>query len=301
MSYKGIYDSSSPNKLVFIFSMLLIMGFLLGNSVGMLGSLVFNPPSLTDFQNQNTIFSLKFLQAFSSLGIFVIPPLLFGYLTGVSLGFKNVSRQQVMLTAAIMLFSWPLINVLSLWNEGIHLPSFLSDLEIWMRSTEAQAMHITQAFLAVDSWMGLLVNLIIIALIPAFGEELLFRGIIQNGLFKWSGKIHFSIWLSAFLFSAIHLQFLGFVPRLLIGGMFGYLMLWSGSIWLPIVAHFFNNATAVILSFFIFDGRVDKTLETIGANEGQEAMMLISVASLALLLYLLKQISFPNKTKKNTQ
>ena len=86
-----------------------------------------------------------------------------------------------------------------------------------------------------------------------------------------------------FSFSAIHLQFLGF-PRFLIGAMFGYLMVWSGSIWLPIVAHFVNNAAAVLLSYFILDGRIDRSIESIGANEGQGYMLLISCAALALLL-----------------
>ena len=213
MSYKGIYQSSSPNKQLFIFIILLFLGFLLGNIVGMLGSVVFDVASLTDLQNKDTINSLKFLQAFTAIGIFIFPPIMFWHLTGVSLHFKAVSRQQVLLTVAIMLLSWPLINILSVWNESIHLPAFLSDLETWMRSAEAQAMRITEAFLAVDSWGGLMANLVVIALIPAVGEELLFRGLIQNGLFKWSGKVHLSIWITAFLFSAIHLQFLGFFPR----------------------------------------------------------------------------------------
>ena len=295
MSYKGIYESSSPNKQLFIFIMLLFLGFLLGNIIGMLGSVVFDAATLTDLQNKDTIKSLKFLQAFTAIGIFIFPPVMFWYLTGVSLDFKTVSRQQVLLTVAIMLLSWPLINILSVLNEGIRLPDFLSNLEAWMRSAEAQAMRITEAFLAVDSLGGLMANLVVIALIPAVGEELLFRGLIQNGLSKWSGKVHLSIWITAFLFSAIHLQFLGFFPRFLIGAMFGYLMVWSGSIWLPIVAHFVNNAAAVLLSYFILDGRIDRSIESIGANEGQESMLLISCAALALLLYVLKQISLPSK------
>ena len=295
MSYKGIYESSSPNKQLFIFIVLLFLGFLLGNIIGMLGSVVFDAATLTDLQNKDTIKSLKFLQASTAIGIFIFPPVMFWHLTGVSLGFKMVSRQQVLLTVAIMLLSWPLINILSVWNEGIRLPDFLSNLEAWMRSAEAQAMRITEAFLAVDSLGGLMANLLVIALIPAVGEELLFRGLIQNGLSKWSGKVHLSIWITAFLFSAIHLQFLGFFPRFLIGAMFGYLMVWSGSIWLPIVAHFVNNAAAVLLSYFILDGRIDRSIESIGANEGQGSMLLISCAALALLLYVLKQISLPSK------
>ena len=101
-----------------------------------------------------------------------------------------MSRQQFLLTVAIMCFAFPLINVLALWNEGLHLPSFLSGLEDWMRLTESQAMQITEAFLKVDHWSGLLLNILIIGVIPALGEELLFRGVIQKELFSRNGKIH---------------------------------------------------------------------------------------------------------------
>ena len=133
--------------------------------------------------------------------------------------------------------------------------------------------------------------MLIIALIPAFGEELLFRGLIQKGLFKSWGNIHLAIWLSAFLFSALHLQFLGFIPRFLIGGLLGYLFFWSGSIWLPILAHFVNNATAVLLSFMINKGVINKELEEIGTQAEQGPMLFICLLSLGLLLYLIKQIS----------
>jgi membrane protease YdiL (CAAX protease family) len=246
---------------------------------------------LTDLQNEKTIFSLKFLQAWSSVGIFIVPPFLFAYLSGNSLTFKSVSRQQLMLTAVIIFFAMPLINGLSLWNEQLHLPAFLESVEAWMRATEAKAMAITEAFLAVNTPLGLAVNILIIAIIPALGEELLFRGVIQKELSKWSGKVHLSIWITAFLFSVMHLQFLGFLPRFLIGGLLGYMFYWSGSIWLPILAHFVNNGVAVILYYMVAKGRLTADVETIGVNEGQTSMLLISFLSVGFLLYLLREIS----------
>jgi membrane protease YdiL (CAAX protease family) len=291
MKLKGIYQSYSLSKHFFLLFLLIFVCFFAANLIGMSGSLLFGASSLTDLQNENTIFSLKFLQAWSSVGIFIVPPFLFAYLSGNSLSFKSVSRQQLMLTAVIMFFAMPLINGLSLWNEQLHLPGFLESEEAWMRAAEAKAMAITEAFLAVNTPLGLAVNILIIAIIPALGEELLFRGVIQKELSKWSGKVHLSIWITAFLFSAIHLQFLGFFPRFLIGGLLGYMFYWSGSIWLPILAHFVNNAVAVILYYMVAKGRLAADVETIGVNEGQTSMLLISFLSVGLLLYLLREIS----------
>lgn len=291
MKLKGIYQSYSLSKQFFLLFLLIFVCFFVANLIGMSGSLLFGASSLTDLQNENTIFSLKFLQALSSAGIFIVPPFLFAYLSGNSLSFKSVSRQQLMLTAVIMFFAMPLINVLSLWNEQLHLPGFLESVEAWMRAAEAKAMAITEAFLAVNTPLGLAVNILIIAIIPALGEELLFRGVVQKELSKWSGKVHLSIWITAFLFSAIHLQFLGFFPRFLIGGLLGYMFYWSGSIWLPILAHFVNNAVAVILYYMVAKGRLEADVETIGVNEGQTSMLLISFLSVGLLLYLLREIS----------
>ena len=113
----------------------------------MLGVSLIDAPSLSDFENKATIQFLKFLQAFSSIGFFIVPSFLFAYLTSKSLNFTTVSRQQFLLTVAIMCFAFPLINALALFNEGLHLPSFLSGIEDWMRSAESQAMQITEAFL----------------------------------------------------------------------------------------------------------------------------------------------------------
>ena len=296
MNLKGIYQDYAPIKQVFILLMLLFVSFIVFNALGMIGVSLIDAPSLSDFENTATIQSLKFLQAFSSIGIFIVPSFLFAYLTSKSLNFNPVSRQQFLLTVAIMCFTIPLINALALWNEGLHLPSFLSGLEDWMRSAESQAMQITEAFLKVDHWSGLFLNILIIGVIPALGEELLFRGVIQKELFSINGKIHLSIWITAFLFSAMHLQFLGFIPRFLIGGLLGYLFYWSGSIWLPILAHFVNNAGAVILSYFINQQSISIEVEHLGTEDGQLSMLVIALLGLLMLVYLLKTISKPQST-----
>lgn len=84
------------------------------------------------------------------------------------------------------------------------------------------------------------------ALCPAITEEFFFRGALQRLIGKWNPNPHFVIWSAAILFSAFHLQFYGFIPRMLLGAYLGYLLLWTRSIWIPVFAHFINNATAVI-------------------------------------------------------
>lgn len=298
MNLKGVYKDYAPIKQVIILFMLLFVSFIVFNALAMIGVNFIDAPSLSDFENKSTIQFLKFLQAFSSIGLFIVPPFLFAYLTSKSLNFAAISRQQFLLTIAIMCFAYPLINALALWNESLHLPSFLSGIEEWMRSKESQAMQITVAFLKVDNWSGLLLNILIIGVIPALGEELLFRGVIQKELYSINGKIHISIWTTAFLFSAIHLQFLGFIPRFLIGGLLGYLFYWSGSIWLPILAHFVNNAGAVILSYFINQQNISKDVEHLGAEDGQLSVLVIALLGLLMFLYLIKTISNPLSSKK---
>lgn len=91
-------------------------------------------------------------------------------------------------------------------------------------------------------------NILVIALLAALTEEFLFRGAIQRIIEKWTANYHIVIWTAAIVFSAIHLQFYGFVPRMLLGAYFGYLLYWTKSIWAPVLAHFINNAVAVIAS-----------------------------------------------------
>ena len=268
----------------------MIVCYAICSMVGMAGHFVLGNPAISDLQNPATLSSLKWLQGWSSIGIFVAPALLFFYFMNVPYGNVKFSRHQLLLAIACMFLAMPIINYLVAWNESLHLPFFLQDVENWMRVMEAKAIVMTDAFLKMESPMDLLLNLVLIALIPALGEEFLFRGVIQSSLYRWKGNIHLSIWLSAFLFSALHMQFLGFVPRFLIGGMFGYLFFWSGSIWIPVVVHFINNAFAVSLTYLIAKKHVSSDLETVG-SEGQGTMVFFCVMGLVMLMYLFKTIS----------
>lgn len=164
-----------------------------------------------------------------------------------------------------------------------------------MKSSEEQAARITEAFLIMTSPSELLFNLFMIALIPAIGEELLFRGIVQNIFSRWLKNNHAAIWLSALLFSAMHMQFYGFIPRLMLGVMLGYLLVWSGNIWWPIIAHFVNNAAAVIFSYLFQNNFSNFDPDKIGVGADQMVSVMLSLGFTAIILFLLHKEGLKNR------
>lgn len=143
----------------------------------------------------------------------------------------------------------PLNSLIIEWNSHLHLPQALFRVESWMRRKEQELAVMTQFLTNFKSIIKLIVATTVMAIVPAIGEEVLFRGIIQRKIFHKIGDMHVSIWLTAVLFSATHLQFLGFFPRVLLGAMFGYMYAWSRNLWTPIIAHFVNNATTLMMVY----------------------------------------------------
>lgn len=200
--------------------------------------------------------TLKWIQLLQTITLFLLPSLLVAYLCAKApwnwLQLDQKVDLKVLLWAiGIMLVALPAINLLSHWNQQMVLPSWLSGLEEWMKNKEAEAEWLTKQFMSVTTLSGLLVNLFLMAVLPAVSEEVTFRGVLQRLLaFRLSPfTSHLSIWLTAIIFSAIHMQFYGFVPRMLMGALFGYMMVWTGSLWVPMLMHFVNNGMAVLLYF----------------------------------------------------
>lgn len=204
------------------------------------------------------------------VGAFILPAFIFQQRMqrfGVSyFEFTTPAKTVTWLGVVAMLASIPAIGMLAGWNESISLPASMKELETVLRSMEDAAAVVTEAVLATSSVSGLLINIFLIALIPALGEELLFRGIIQQIFARWSKNPHIGIWLAAALFSSLHMQFYGFVPRFLLGGMLGYLLFFSGNIWVPIAAHFANNAVAVLFTYLIHNQYVSESWAVYGSR-----------------------------------
>jgi uncharacterized protein len=251
-------------------------------------------PTISDLSDPESIRVLKYFQVVQSIGLFIVPPfvlawLFHGKIAEYLLLNKKSSSTSILLVAVLVVFTLPLINFIGEWNTRMEFPEYLEGLEHWMKNAEDNATEITEAFLNVETTGGLIFNLFMIALLPAIGEELLFRGVIQRIFTNWTRSHHWGIWISAILFSALHIQFYGFVPRMLLGVLFGYLLVWSGSIWLPIVAHFFNNGFAVVAMYLIDKNIINPGLEEIGATSGSQYAAFLSLALVFLFMFLIKK------------
>ncbi|MBB6111831.1 hypothetical protein SAMN05421821_114113 [Mucilaginibacter lappiensis] len=149
----------------------------------------------------------------------------------------------------IMLFSPAIMEVLTNINQKLTLPAPLKGLEDLMRAMEQQAQKATEAMLSMKNIGDLFFAILTVGLLTAIAEEFLFRGCIQTIFIKWTGNTHAAIWITAIAFSAFHLEFFSFLPRVALGVFFGYFVAWSGSIWTSVWAHFLNNASAVVITY----------------------------------------------------
>lgn len=253
-----------------------------------------NSLSGANWDDPQAIIILKYLQVVQSLGLFVVPPLIAGWLFDGHIARylrlnRNVTGKMVMLAVLALLVSGPFVTLVGKWNSQMALPGFMAGIENWMRAMETQAEQLIYRFIQVESVGGLLFNLFMIAVIPAIGEEFLFRGVIQKIFTRITRNNHWGIWLSAFLFSALHMQFFGFVPRLLLGALFGYLLVYSGSLWLPVLCHFLNNAMGVLSLHAASRGHeeVEKYVN-FEFDNGSVYLWLLAVVSLFLTYQLLR-------------
>ncbi len=227
---------------------------------------------LSNLEDAKSIKLLQYFQVLQSFGLFIFPVLLCGYFFERSstryLHLDKPSRWQIyLLTLAMMFIALPFINWMVEMNELMKLPTFLKGMEDWMKSSEEQAAKLTGAFMKMPTMGAFIFNLLMIAVLPAIGEEFLFRGLLQRVLKEWAGSIHLAIFVSAFLFSAMHMQFYGFLPRMLLGVLFGYLFYWSGSLWVPIWAHLINNGAVVIVAYLCHQGIIKGDYENFGSTD----------------------------------
>jgi membrane protease YdiL (CAAX protease family) len=255
--------------------------------MGILGDLA----ALNDFSNPRTIAILKYFQVVNQIGVFVLPALFYAKLENRSAsGYLRlngkIKANYLIIAIFIIAASIPAINWLVEANEKMKLPEFLSGIEHWMRESEDTAKALTDAFLNVNTVSGLVINLIIIALMAAVGEELLFRGVLLRIFNDWSRNIHLSVILSAILFSAIHFQFYGFFPRLVLGIMFGYIFLWTGTIWITVILHFLFNGMTVVAYYLSYTGVLDADIDSMGSSVNIAVLAGSVIATVLLIVYL---------------
>lgn len=230
-----------------------IIGFVL--CLGIYGFDLVKNTAWTTGADLRYVGALKILLTAQQIGLFLTPAIVLALFEGKKpsrfYGMSVPKPNILLIVFLIMLCAIPILGLSSEINQKMVFPDFLKGLEKWMRNMEDQGAITTEAILKMKTWGQFFINLTVIAIMPAICEELIFRGGLQRVFLRLIKNPHVAIWLSAAVFSTIHFQFFGFVPRLLLGAAFGYIYFWTGSIWYTVFAHFLNNAYAVAVAFYL--------------------------------------------------
>ena len=272
---KGFYKDS-PVRIQFL---LLVTFILIGLTFIFLGILFLKICGLSfDNITGDSFYANHISQFFSSLLIFLFPAVGTSYLCsrnpGEFLFFKKITDIRIfILTLLIVIFISPAIDVLSHFNSKMQLPEFMSQIEDIMRKAEDLAREAVLVLLSKEGIIPLFVNFFVIAVVAGITEEFFFRGALFSIIGRKIKNPHVVIWIIAFIFSAIHFQFYGFIPRMLLGALMGYLLYWTGSIWVPVFAHFLNNAIGVISATSMSDEEFLKMYNSIESEIAPEYMM----------------------------
>ncbi|WP_337042432.1 CPBP family intramembrane glutamic endopeptidase [Emticicia sp. 17c] len=166
------------------------------------------------------------------------------------LNFKSIPSIRVFLMAILIELTFMGFNGwLQELNQNIVFPEALKGLEKTLKEMESTFEKATQFFATFTSFWKFLLAFLVIAVIAGIGEELVFRGLLMRKIYLGTKNIHVAIWLTGFIFAIIHFQFYGILPRMMLGVLFGYFYYWSGNLWVPIVAHIFNNGMIITLMY----------------------------------------------------
>lgn len=251
-----------------------------------------------DFSDSTLIMAMKVTQVVVVTLVFILPVNGFAFLFRAEktafLNLKPMSPISWITALTICILALPFVGYLQDWNLRMDLPEQWSNLESWMKEKEKTAEVITNSFFVDKSISAFLVNLFVVAFMAALSEELFFRGLLQKLFTDNKVNPHVAIWICAILFSAIHVQFYGFLARMVLGAILGYLYWYSGSLWTSILAHFMNNALAVTLVHF---ANVDLSATDSGLPTESLGIAgaLISLAIVTFQIYYLRQKSYNPK------
>lgn len=235
---------SLPQRLILLFCVFLICYILTMVGAYVLGRLFADDPAK----------ALRISAVLQDLLTFIIPAVVTALLVTrrparLLCMMRPPALTVILLVTAILFISIPLQENIIYWNYNIELPQSMEAFEQAARKMEDAAFGTMKELLANTSVLSLIVNVLIIGVMAGLSEELLFRGCFQRLLTTGGVNVHAAIWIVAFCFSALHFQFFGFVPRMLLGAYFGYLLLWTGSVWVPVTAHILNNVMFVVTAW----------------------------------------------------
>jgi len=307
---KGALSHLSPSQKIMALLGISLITMIASMAIGMgLAMLIFQIPidqanTITQMTSPQAINALKIVQLSYGLigfgGGAVIAQFLFSKSPFRVLGLTMApEKNNVMLTIGFMLIALPFVTWLGYINSFLDFPEALQWLEDWMQSTEETNQRTVKKFLQMDSFGDLALNLVVIAFVTAIGEELVFRGVLQQLIIPLFKNYHIGIWVSAAIFSAFHMQFYGFLPRMFLGMLFGYTFYWTKNLYLPILAHFINNGFAVVATYIYGFDTLDREIES--AAEGDEYSWVVAIMSLVITVGIAVLIQKTNGHKKALQ
>lgn len=286
MMLKGIYAGKPALFQLLLLLLCLLFGAILSSLVGTGLFFMFHGLSgnITQYPDM-----MRMMQLISALGTFLLPALAVAWLCSSDptsyLYIKRRVDVKILLLVLISMFLFsPTITLTALLNKQMVLPSFMAPIENWMKAQEALAEQLTNTLLEGSGVLTLLYNLLVIAVMAGITEEFLFRGALQRIIGQWTTNHHIVIWSAAIVFSAFHMQFYGFLPRMLLGAYFGYLLYWGRNIWIPVLAHFVNNAFAV---FSMSDTRLKDNEFITGDISNANLLPYSALAIITLILFAL--------------
>lgn len=292
-------DAKDGSRLFALILMILGVG-LFASLLGILASAFFiegdlfsRLESMASMSKDSDIHLMKYYQMVTQLAFFILPALLFAFLMQKKIfTFFKLDHKPTLIMLGLGLMVLLLSNPFSEWliyqNSKISLPESMASLEQWMRDSEEKAAFATNIFLDMKDWKDYVVNILMIGVFAALGEELLLRGSFQPLFIRMAKNAHIGIWITAFIFSFIHFQFYGFFARLFLGALLGYFFYYSKNLWIPIIAHFINNSLAVTYVFITKDPLYDtETLQMTG-DESNSLYAILSISLVILGVYVFR-------------
>ncbi len=286
-------SSKDPILVILLLVVTVFFGVVFGSLIQDVFLRIFYDSSVSEVVSSRDTLSLIIVYGISSVCSFIIAPVLFAKFW-VKLNFKElfigkVNPKLMLLTIILVILVIPFNEFVIKWNVNIELPAFLSEIETQLKTWEARASDTTNILLDFKSPWVLLLVIAVVGFIPAVGEEFLFRGMIQRIVLKKSKNVGVSIFLVAVLFSAIHGQFYGFFPRLMLGLLLGLIYYWSGNLLYSIVFHFLNNSL-VVTYFYLQNINVIKA-DTMGDHSLSYLTVIFSFMVTFISLLYFRRIS----------
>ena len=276
MKFPLIKNASQGTKLL-TFMLLLVFGIVFSSVLGVLVAMT-NGGSIFDLKN------LQIIQVLNQVIGFLMPPVVYVMLVQEKpfkyLGFNKLPAWSILGIVAIFTVI-PFLSMVTDWNDGIVFPESMRAIEEQLRNTQKQSEEIIKTFISQGSLCS---SLLIIAALAAVSEELLFRSVIQKALIKLFKNAHVAIVVTAFVFSAVHMDFFGFFPRAILGVMLGYMFWMSGSIFPSMLMHFVNNATIVMLYYLNTRGLSDIDAEHFGSTGNVLVIILSLITTVAIFI-----------------